>query len=62
MMEINDVSKVVIHPGRWNVEFLVHKDDGTVESFIASADSALAESGIYFSTKEEYNEWMENVW
>jgi len=45
---------VRITQGRWEVSIEVVKEDGTVEKFIASADSALTgRSGIWFGTPEE---------
>ena len=58
-MEFINPQKVLISNSRWNVVVHVVDENGETHSYIASADSAVAESGIYFATKEEYEEDIE---
>ena len=42
---------------RWHVLITVEMQNGTVEKFVASADSAFTQSdGIWFGTAEDYDE------
>lgn len=54
--EFSDVKHLKIHGGRWGVVTTITLGDDSVVEYVASADSALAESGIYFGTREEYEE------
>ena len=42
---------------RWHIVVAIEMQDGTVEKFVASADSAFAQGdGIWFGTAEDYDE------
>ena len=58
MIEFDNCSMKLL-PSRWSVDIYVTDDDGTENHFIASADSSLADSGIWFGTKEEFDEAIE---
>jgi hypothetical protein len=61
-IEFEKPQKVKITNSRWNVIFQVIDKEGNLQTYIASADSGVAESGIYFGTQEEYKEDMERIW
>lgn len=57
-----DATHVEIVEKRWNVFIRITKPDGSVVEFVASADAALTDrSGIYFATREEYDEDLERL-
>jgi len=61
-MEFTDVDKVVITPSRWNVYIDIHTED-SIEHYVASADSGVTYGdGIYFGTREEFDENMDDAW
>ena len=61
-MEFKEPQAVKITSGRWDVIVQVIDSEGNLNTFIVSADSGVAESGIFFGTKEEYENALVNQW
>lgn len=57
-----DNCSVKILTTRWSVDLYITEDDGTEHHYVASADSSLADSGIYFASAEEFAEDAKDLW
>lgn len=48
---------VLIERGRWSVRITIEREEGGVETYVASADHGLTYGdGIWFGTEDETNE------
>jgi hypothetical protein len=54
--------RVYLKTSRWNVLIEIIDENGDDHVFVASADSGVADSGIYFATKKEYDLDVERLW